>query len=108
MSTVQTALDKETSQQTEDALDRLIPTWQPVSIAKLRVDALYLFVTPSRRIFATYEGRQNGSLKVKTETQADVATVDVSSLQGVYKIGGDINVAEELNRRFSPADSKAI
>jgi hypothetical protein len=85
---------------TADVLDRLIPSWDRVLPSKLRENALYLFVMPTSRVFAIYQGRENGSLRVRTTAGEPTREIEANAVRGIYKIGGDITIAEELNKRF--------
>ena len=100
MSKVLAVRDEQSHTETQsNALDRLIPTWERVPVTKLRSDGLYLFVTPSNRVFGTYQGRQNGNVHLKTHRGDEVKSVDTATLEA-YQIGGDLAIAEELNKRF--------
>jgi hypothetical protein len=84
-----------------EVLDRLIRTWDVVAPSSLRENALYLFVMPTNRMFAVYQGRENGSLRVRTTPRGPAREIEAKTVRSIYKIGGDITVAEELNKRFS-------
>lgn len=83
-----------------EILDRLIRGWDVVAPTSLRENALYLFVMPTRRMFAVYDGRENGSLRVRTTPREPAQEIEARAVRSIYKIAGDVTTAEELNKRF--------
>src|SRR4030095_14012296 len=75
-----------------ETLDRLIPTWDRVETSRLRENRLYLFVLPTQKIFGVYQGRENGSLLIRTTSHEGVREIETNMVRGIYNIGGDILV----------------